>query len=98
VRLRRERHHRSGAGRRVAAVGYTIRRDTEKPLCRFPPGFTDYALELFAGVGRVEADGKFGRVGLFRDGVMFVCLDDDVIHVHVDDDLQAELQTQASAP
>ncbi len=30
--------------------------------------------------------------------MMFVCLDDDVIHVHVDDDLQAELQTQASAP
>ncbi len=43
------------------------------------PGFTNYALELLAGVGRIEARGIFGGAGLFRDGDMFALLDDDVI-------------------
>ena len=40
----------------------------------------------------------FGGAGLFRDGVMFALLDDDVIYVRVDDALQADLQAQGSAP
>lgn len=62
------------------------------------PGFTDYALELLAGVGRVEARRMFGGAGVFRDGVMFALLDDDVIYVRVDDPLQADLQAQGSVP
>jgi DNA transformation protein len=62
------------------------------------PGFTDYALELLAGVGRVEARRMFGGAGLFRDGVMFALLDSDAIYVRVDDALQADLQTQGSVP
>lgn len=60
------------------------------------PGFTDYALELFSGVGRVEARRMFGGAGLTRDGVMFALLDGDVINVRVDDALQADLQAQGS--
>ena len=62
------------------------------------PVFVDYALELLAGVGRVEARRMFGGAGLFRDGVMFALLDDDVIYVRVDDALQADLQPQGSVP
>ena len=53
------------------------------------PVFIDYALELLAGVGRVEARWMFGGAGLFRDGV---------IYVRVDDALQADLQPQGSVP
>ena len=62
------------------------------------PVFMDYALELLAGVGRVEARWMFGGAGLFSDGVMFALLDDDVIYVRVDDALQADLQPQGSVP
>ena len=62
------------------------------------PGFSDYALELLTGVGRVEARRMFGGAGLFRDGVMFALLDDDVIYFRVDEALQADLQAQGSVP
>jgi DNA transformation protein len=62
------------------------------------PGFTDYAVELLAGLGRVQARRMFGGAGLFRDGVMFALLDDDVIYLRVDDALQAELRAQGSVP
>lgn len=62
------------------------------------PGFSDYALELLAGFGRLEAKRMFGGAGLYRDGVMFGILDDDVIFFRVDDALEAELKAQGSAP
>jgi DNA transformation protein len=62
------------------------------------PGFTDYALELLAGLGRVEAKRMFGGAGLYRDGVMFALLDDDVLFFRVDAKLEAELKEQGSAP
>ena len=40
----------------------------------------------------------FGGAGLFRDGVMFALLDDDVIFFRVDDALQEDLKAQGSAP
>lgn len=60
------------------------------------PGFTDHALELLAGLGGVEARRMFGGAGIYRDGVMFALLDDDVIYVRVDDALQVELEAQGS--
>ena len=62
------------------------------------PGFTDYALELLAGLGRLEARRMFGGAGLYRDGVMFAILDDDAVFFRVDDALQAEMEAQGSAP
>lgn len=62
------------------------------------PGFIDYALELLAGLGRVEAKRMFGGAGLYRDGVMFGILDDDAVFFRVDDALQADLQAQGSIP
>jgi len=62
------------------------------------PGFTDYVLELLTSLGGVSARRMFGGAGLFRDGVMFALLDDDVIYVRVNDALQADLQAQGSIP
>ena len=62
------------------------------------PGFSDYVLELLAGLGRVEAKRMFGGAGLYRDGVMFGILDDDAVFFRVDDDLEADLRAQGSAP
>lgn len=62
------------------------------------PGFSDYVLELLAGFGRVEAKRMFGGAGLYRDGVMFAILDDDVVFFRVDDALQTEMEAQGSVP
>lgn len=62
------------------------------------PGFTEYALELLAGVGRIEAKRMFGGAGIYRNGVMFALLDDDALYVRVDDKLQADLKAQGSVP
>ncbi len=62
------------------------------------PGFSDYVLELLQGLGRVEARRMFGGAGLFRDGLMFGILVEDVVYFRVNDALQAELAAQGSVP
>jgi len=62
------------------------------------PGFSEYVVELLAGLGRVQARRMFGGAGLFRDGVMFGVLIDDVAYFRVDDALQADLKGQGSVP
>ncbi|MEQ1780655.1 MAG: TfoX/Sxy family protein [Hyphomonadaceae bacterium] len=62
------------------------------------PGFSDYVLELLAGFGRLEAKRMFGGAGLYRDGVMFAILDDDVVYFRVDDALETDLKAQGSVP
>lgn len=62
------------------------------------PGFSDYVIELLAGLGRVQAKRMFGGAGLYRDGVMFGILDDDAVFFRVDDQLEADLRSQGSAP
>jgi len=62
------------------------------------PGFSDYVVELLAGMGRVQAKRMFGGAGLYRDGVMFGILDDDAVFFRVDDRLEADLRAQGSAP
>ena len=62
------------------------------------PGFSDYVIELLAGMGRVEARRMFGGAGLYRDGVMFGILDDDAVFFRVDDQLEAQLKALGSSP
>jgi DNA transformation protein len=61
-------------------------------------GFSDYVLELISGLGRVQVRRMFGGAGLFRDGVMFGLLLNDVVYFRVDDALAADLKKQGSAP
>lgn len=62
------------------------------------PDFSDYVLELLAGFGRIEAKRMFGGAGLYKDGLMFGILDDDVVFFRVDDALEADLKSQGSLP
>ena len=62
------------------------------------PGFSDYVVELLSGLGRVEARRMFGGAGLFRDGVMFGVLINDVVYLRVDEPLQADLKARGSEP
>lgn len=62
------------------------------------PGFSDYVVELVSGLGRVQAKRMFGGAGLFRDGVMFGVLINDVVYFRVDEALKADLAAQGSEP
>lgn len=61
--------------------------------------FHDFVRELFAGVGRVEIRRMFGGAGGFRDGLMFLLIADDTIHIKANDDaLKQELIAEGSGP
>ena len=60
--------------------------------------FHDFVKELFAGVGSVQIKRMFGGAGGYADGVMFLVLGNDTIHIKVDEALKAELREQGSGP
>lgn len=61
--------------------------------------FHDYVRELFAGMGLVEIRRMFGGAGGFRDGLMFLLIADDTIHIKANDDaLKNELIAEGSGP
>jgi DNA transformation protein len=60
--------------------------------------FHDYVKELFAGLGPVQIKRMFGGAGGYADGVMFLLLADETIHVKVDDALKVELREEGSGP
>jgi DNA transformation protein len=60
--------------------------------------FHDYVKELFAGLGPVQIKRMFGGAGGYADGVMFLLLGNDTIHIKVDEALKAELRDEGSGP
>jgi DNA transformation protein len=60
--------------------------------------FHDYVKELFAGLGTVQIKRMFGGAGGYADGVMFLLLGADTIHIKVDDALKVELREEGSGP
>ncbi len=60
--------------------------------------FHDYVKELFAGLGPVQIKRMFGGAGGYADGVMFLLLSNDTIHIKTDDALKAELRETGSGP
>jgi len=60
--------------------------------------FHEYVRELFAGVGPVQIKRMFGGAGGYIDGVMFLLLGNDTIHIKTDDDLKVELREEGSGP
>jgi DNA transformation protein and related proteins len=60
--------------------------------------FHNFVRELFDGVGRVEVKRMFGGAGAWCDGVMFLLIADDTIHIKVDDALKAELRAEGCGP
>jgi len=62
------------------------------------PATLAFAVELFSGMGLVEARRMFGGAGLYARDVMFGLIDDDVIYLKVDGALKAELAAIGSRP
>ena len=60
--------------------------------------FHEYVKELFAGLGPVQIKRMFGGAGGYADGVMFLLLGADTIHIKVDEPLKAELREEGSGP
>lgn len=60
--------------------------------------FHEYVKELFAGLGPVQIKRMFGGAGGYADGVMFLLLGTDTIHIKVDEALKAELREEGSGP
>lgn len=62
-------------------------------------GFHDFVRELFAGMGPVQIKRMFGAAGGFRDGLMFLLIADDTIHIKANDDaMKAALGDEGSGP
>ncbi len=61
-------------------------------------GFHDFVGELFEGVGPIQIKRMFGGAGGYADGVMFLLILSDTIHIKVDDALRNELREVGSGP
>ena len=59
-------------------------------------GLLAFAVDLFSGMGPVEARRMFGGAGLYADGVMLGLIDDDVIYLKADEALKADLAAAGS--
>lgn len=62
------------------------------------PGFPDYVQELIASFGKVDVKRMFGGAALYRNGVGFGILDDDVFFIKADKAFGAELKSQGCKP
>ena len=62
------------------------------------PGFTDYVEELIAGFGKVEIRRMFGGAAIYRGGVGFGILDDDIFFIKADAAFGTELKKQGCRP
>lgn len=60
--------------------------------------FHAYVKELFAGLGPIHIKRMFGGAGGYADGLMFLLLADDAIHIKADEALKAELGAAGSGP
>jgi len=60
--------------------------------------FLTYVLEQFAEWGEVTARKMFGGAGLYRDGVMFGLIADDVVYLKVDDTNREDFIRAGSSP
>jgi DNA transformation protein len=61
--------------------------------------FHAFVKELFAGMGPVQIKRMFGGAGGYADGLMFLLLDSDSIHIKANDDaMKADLIAEGSGP
>lgn len=67
-------------------------------MAKAPDPFHEFVMELFAPMGPVTVRRMFGGAGVFKDGLMFALLDDDVVYLKTDATFRAELEAEGSAP
>jgi len=72
-------------------------RSTREPMA--DDSFHAFVKELFAGMGSVQIKRMFGGAGGYADGLMFLLLADDTIHIKANDDaMKAALREEGSGP
>ncbi len=62
------------------------------------PGFADYVEELIGGFGPVQVRRMFGGAAVYRDGIGFGILDDDIFYIKADKPFGAELKARGCTP
>ena len=60
--------------------------------------FRDHLAELFAPLGGVVFRRMFGGVGVFRDGLMFALVADDVLYMKADEATSPAYAAEGSGP
>ena len=58
-------------------------------MAKPPDAFHEFVMELFTPMGPVSVRRMFGGAGVFKDGLMFALLSDDVIYLKTDAALRA---------
>ena len=67
-------------------------------MAKPPDPFHEFVMELFGPMGPVSVRRMFGGAGVFKDGLMFGLLADDVIYLKTDAALRAELEAEGCEP
>ena len=60
--------------------------------------FIEHILELLEGFGQVSARRMFGGHGIFREGVIFAIVVDEVLYLKADDDNRADFTRRHLEP
>jgi DNA transformation protein len=60
--------------------------------------FVEYVVEQLSGWGEVSVGRMFGGAGLYRGGIMFAVIADDVAYLKVDDSNRDDFLRAGSAP
>ncbi len=58
--------------------------------------YHDFVRELFSAMGPVRIKRMFGGAGGYLDGVMFLLIDNNAVHLKADDALKEELRAAGS--
>lgn len=61
-------------------------------------GFSDLLADLFEPVGGVSFRKMFGGMGIFREGIMFALVADDVLYLKADESTTARFQAEGCGP
>ena len=60
--------------------------------------FAEFLREQLASLGRVTMRRMFGKTGVFRDGLMFGMVTDNMLYLRVDDHNRADFKEAAIFP
>lgn len=64
----------------------------------FSNEFKEFLIEHLAGFGPVTIRRMFGGGGIYRDGLMFGIMDDEMVYLKADDETRARFEAEGSEP
>jgi DNA transformation protein and related proteins len=67
-------------------------------MAKPPDPFHEFVAELFGALGPVTIKRMFGGAGVWKDGLMFALLADEVIYLKADPALRADLSAEGGGP